>query len=473
MPPAARYSHLAVLGRGGMADVYLARSRGGELVALKRLRDASQLTEEYRVQLKREADISALLQHPNVVRFKDSGEDATGPYLALEYVEGVSAGALLRGVEAAGGPLELDGAYSLTADVAAGVAYAHGLDTASGRGVVHRDLSPGNVLVNLDGVARVADFGIARLADHTRLTSTGAVRGKLAYMAPELFHGDAASFASDCFALGCMAFELFTGVKPFRGVTDAELMNALLNGEPARLSALRPRVDPKVADWVQRSMAREPSARPTAEQLHSLATAALQGRKAEGERALAAWVKRLAPPVASQSAPEVAPPKPPSRRLVIIAAAACVALVSAGAAARWLRTSEPAAEPVAAVAPAPIAAPPEPEPQPQPEVAPEPAEPEPAAEPLAPPVARRRSAKVKAAPKALPKEGRLKVEVSPPAVVFVDGRRVGEAPLAPFSLPPGEHVVLVVNRAQGLSQSRSVGVRAGETTTVPMSLGPR
>lgn len=279
------YSVVRRLGNGGMADVFLARdsARGGRLVALKRLRTA---TPELVIHFTREARIGVQLVHPHVVQVEDAGIDAEGPYLVLEFVQGVSASTLMRFLTQQRSPVPVEHWQVLARDVAEGLHYAHSAPMQGGaRGVLHRDLSPDNVLVSDTGVAKLSDFGLAYMTEDTRLTNTGSVKGKVAYLAPELFESGAPSTASDVYALGVVLFRLASGMLPFRGNNDGELILNILHGERPRLSALRPDLPGPLADWVQQAIGQRREERPALETLLALLPAAPMG--AEPRRRLA------------------------------------------------------------------------------------------------------------------------------------------------------------------------------------------
>jgi len=258
-----RFTLVRRLGSGGMADVFLARdtSRGGRLVALKRLRGGQ--GPELVTHFTREARIGALLSHPNVVSVEDAGQDEEGLYLALEYVDGVSVSKLLRFFAQRRAALPVEQWSVLARDIASGLHYAHTFQVkGSASGVLHRDLSPDNVLVSREGVARLSDFGLAYVQGDTRLTRTGTVKGKVTYLAPELFESGAPSTASDIYALGVMLFRMAAGMSPFRGNNEGELILNILRGERPLLSALRPDLPAPVRTWVQQAISAPVSERP-------------------------------------------------------------------------------------------------------------------------------------------------------------------------------------------------------------------
>ncbi|MFP2899239.1 serine/threonine-protein kinase, partial [Corallococcus sp. 4LFB] len=195
---AGRYQLEQELGRGGMATVFLARDlRLSRRVAVKVMHPGmeARLTERFR----QEAEVVASLQHPNVLAVHDFGEDAVrGPFLVCEWVQGENLRELARRLA----PMPPEAVALL------GWELARALEAAHARGVVHRDVKPENVLVARGGPLKLADFGIAALADGARLTSTGAIIGSLAYMAPERIDTGAWSPASDVYAVGVVLFEL-------------------------------------------------------------------------------------------------------------------------------------------------------------------------------------------------------------------------------------------------------------------------
>jgi serine/threonine-protein kinase len=253
---AHRYRLHEQLGRGGMGVVWRARDeRLGRDVALKVLHSWVAEDPELRARFDREASALARLEHPNVVRLYDVLEDRKQTVLVLELVHG-------RGLHAiaAGRTLGWEEARRYCAAVAAGLAHAHA------RGVVHRDLTPSNVLVeNGTGRVVVTDFGLARLVrSSTSAPVSGVLAGTPEYWAPEQAAGEATGPATDLYALGCILFQLLTGGLPFQG--EDRLATGLRRAhEPApRLASVAPHVPPEAATLVDRLLARDPGARGTA-----------------------------------------------------------------------------------------------------------------------------------------------------------------------------------------------------------------
>ena len=206
---ANRYTLLEVLGSGGMALVYLARDKVLERdVALKVLREHYADDEEFVERFRREAKNAASLNHPNVVQIYDQGRAEDGTYfMAMEYVPG---GTLKEHI-AKRGSLEPSEAAGIASQVAEALALAHG------RGIVHRDIKPQNVLLTTSGEAKVADFGIARAASARTMTEANVVLGTAAYMSPEQVGGERVGPKSDLYSLGIVLYEMLTGALPLRG----------------------------------------------------------------------------------------------------------------------------------------------------------------------------------------------------------------------------------------------------------------
>jgi len=309
-----RFTLVRRLGSGGMADVFLARdtSRGGRLVALKRLRGGQE--PDLVTHFHREARIGALLSHPNVVSVEDAGQDEEGLYLALEYVDGVSVSKLLRFFAQRRAALPVEQWSVLARDIAAGLHYAHCVPVkGAASGVLHRDLSPDNVLVSREGVARLSDFGLAYVQGDTRLTRTGTVKGKVTYLAPELFEGGAPSIASDIYALGVMLFRMASGMAPFRGNNEGELILNILRGERPLLSALRPDLPGPLCAWVQQAIGAPIPERPELPALLKLlpeVAASAAPRAALAEAVASASEQEASRTATPQEGSRLAPPVP-------------------------------------------------------------------------------------------------------------------------------------------------------------------
>ncbi len=218
-----RYQVVSLLGQGAMGRVYLAQDPLlKRKVAIKVVAEGGTEQEHAMERFRREAEISARLNHPNIITVYDVGEDGSvGPFLAMEFVDGVSLAKLIR-------EKRLDGETILRLLLQA----AHALAAAAKADIVHRDVKPENILVSQDGRLKLMDFGIANQADQTRLTALGTVVGTPSYTAPELLMGGEATAATDRYALMVTAYECFTGTLPFVGETVGATLLKVVNEPP-------------------------------------------------------------------------------------------------------------------------------------------------------------------------------------------------------------------------------------------------
>ena len=259
-----RYELLGTLGRGGMATVYLGRTAGEagfqRLFAIKVLHPHLADDAEFVSMLLDEARIAARLHHPNVVPIVDLGTQGTIHYVVMEYVEGCSLSALLRKYRDSRPPRLI---IPIMLDALAGLHAAHTLldDDGAPLRLVHRDVSPQNILVGVDGTARITDFGIARAESRINTTRPGQVKGKIAYMSPEQIGGKALDLRSDIFSAGGMLWCALTGRKLFLGTSDAETMTNILDMPvpPASTMGLKP--PPAFDAACARALERDPTKR--------------------------------------------------------------------------------------------------------------------------------------------------------------------------------------------------------------------
>src|SRR4051794_2497954 len=249
---AGRYRLGAVLGEGGMSIVYEARDEHlRRTVALKILRPHYTADPDFLARFDREARAAASLSHPNIVAIHDSGADGDLHFIVMELVDGPSLADVLlerRSVAA-------DRAVAIAAQVAEGLAAAHR------RGLVHRDVKPGNILLDRRGRALIGDFGIAQAFGSTSLTTTGTILGSLPYLSPEQAAGEEATPLSDIYSLGIVLFEMLTGRRPFEGSSPAAVAVRRLHEDPPEPSMLEPGLPPGIDPIVLRALARAPSDR--------------------------------------------------------------------------------------------------------------------------------------------------------------------------------------------------------------------
>ncbi len=318
-----RYRLLGRLAWGGMAEILLARDLGSdELVVVKRILPQFASNREFVQLFIHEGRLGQRLKHPNLVRTLGSGQVHGSYYIALEYLRGGTAMALLRAATRRAMFLPLGLAVRVVADAARGLDCAHRATDHLGRPlhVVHRDVTPHNVLCCMDGPVKVLDFGIAKAASQLHRTRTGTIKGKLAYLAPEQVRSDTIDHRVDVFALGIVLYELLTMRPLFRGANDGETLDRVLNQEIVAPERIRRDVPPGLGAIALRALQRDRDRRlPTAAALaDSLeAVAEMECIDATPE-VVAAQVADLCPPRMLFDAPGREPdttpraPRPPS-----------------------------------------------------------------------------------------------------------------------------------------------------------------
>jgi serine/threonine-protein kinase len=284
LPASSRYRILAAIGSGGMATVFAGSLHGPNgferRVAIKRAHSRLLAEPGTRQMLLQEARIASRMEHPHVVGVRDVEEIDGEILLVMDYVEGASLAALL-----AGGHLPLRVAGRILLDVAIGLTAVH--DLAGGpesSPIVHRDVCPANILVGLDGSARLADFGIARATDWPHNTPAGTRRGKPAYMAPEYVLSGIATPKADVFALGIVAWETLTSERLFCSETALETMDRVLKRAIPAPSALASKVSPALDAAVLGALERDPWRRASAREFAVGLEVALRERDLVGTR---------------------------------------------------------------------------------------------------------------------------------------------------------------------------------------------
>ncbi|MCU0701793.1 MAG: serine/threonine protein kinase [Myxococcaceae bacterium] len=232
-----RYRVEKRLAVGGMGEVFLASHPGGRVV-LKALLPALERQPEAVEQFLSEARLAARLRHPNIVRVLESGSFEGRHVLSMEYVDGLSVAELLELARRTKRVVPWAVAARIVADAAAGLAHAHAAVDDAGQplGLVHRDVTPSNLLVGVDGHTRLIDFGIARAIDSEWRTATGVIKGKLSYVSPEQAGGAPATAASDQYALGLVLHELLEGARGLRAENDVLLLQKVLAGSVEALT---------------------------------------------------------------------------------------------------------------------------------------------------------------------------------------------------------------------------------------------
>ncbi|MDI3286045.1 serine/threonine-protein kinase [Polyangium sp. 15x6] len=264
-----RYELLKVIGRGGFAAVWRARTVGPggfeRLAAIKVMQPARASLKRFQDMLLDEARLVARIQHPNVAQIWDVGEDPRSLYFVMELVDGASLDELRYRAEAEGNVLPIRAVFRVLADVCGGLHAAHELaQEGAPLGLVHRDVSPQNILVSRLGIGKLIDFGIAKAKERLAAdTTTGFIKGKISYMAPEQARSEDLDRRADVWAIGAVAFDLVEGHPPFEGQTEVGRLAALVGPAPA--PALHERVPAPLRAVVDRALRKDPNERlPTA-----------------------------------------------------------------------------------------------------------------------------------------------------------------------------------------------------------------
>ena len=469
-----RYELVRRVGKGGMGEVYLATLEPvpgvKKLAALKLLREVGLEAGDERG-FAAEARLGASITHPNVVQLLDAGVEDEVPWIAMEFVAGLSLHELLAVARNAGSGLPPWVSARIIADACAGVHAVHEAKNERGEplGIVHRDVTPHNVLVSWDGSVKITDFGVARSTLQATVTQTGTVKGKLSYMAPEQAAGSRVDRRVDVFALGVLLWEALAGQKLFKGGSPTETLARVLRCEVPPLSEAAPSAPAELGPIVARALKSDPAARfSTARDLGRAIESAMRGAGVDvGPSEVADVIESLVPErvreheawlreheAESVTVVTAAPVRRPSR-LPLALSLGALASIAAGAAI-WL-SNRPEPPPPLALGAAPLG-----ERVAAIRIAAAPAPP-PSATPAAP------AASAAPAPAAVVKreQGTLHVGSTPVwSSVTVDGRSVGATPIAGLRIEAGTHVVEA--RAQGKppGQRRVVRVPANGSARV-------
>lgn len=524
-----KYRLIEPLATGGMAEVWRAEVAGAEgvvkEVALKLVRGEYEADSEFVRMFVQEARLAARLGHGNVVQVFEFDQVDGRYYIAMELVRGRHLGRVMERARERGVRIGVPRAVHVAAEVARALAYAHRLSDA-GRplGLVHRDVSPHNVLVSLEGEVKLADFGIARAMNLAEATAPGTIKGKAAYMAPEQARGAAVDARADVFSLGVVLWELCTGRRLFARESEAAAIAAVLSPEPVSPpSAWNEEVPPDLDRAVLGALEKDPERRTASAQdlATALSSVLLRVTRSPEDADLRGLMHRLfpeagAPPVPAEptrvrpvplaAEPVAEPtrrtpaeesetrtaPEPPRRRVparavaaagvVLAAAAAGIALLRAGAPARpQARSAAP--DPPAEVAggdppspareapfsPAAVGARGVPEAETGAADAPPARRPEGAGPVEGPDVEAEGRA-----PRAAKEYGTLKVISTPWGRLIVDGKRLGDTP-RDVVLPAGWHRVVVSSPNPGKfdSAAKDVEVKPGKVSTLNVVLKAR
>jgi TonB family protein len=346
-----QYTLLERIAAGGMAEVWKARMRGVEgfqkTVAIKRILSHMTDNAEFIGMFIDEAKLAAQLTHPNIVHIYDLGKIGRDYYIAMEYVEGKDLRSLLNVGRRKGMPLPLELGLMIAARLASALDYAHRKRDFEDRemGLVHRDVSPQNVLLTYDGDVKLCDFGIAKAVSKAGQTQIGALKGKLQYMSPEQAWGRPVDARSDLFSLGAVLFEMATGERLFAGDSEISVLESVRQGKTRSPRQVNPSIPREVDEIVTRALVVDPGDRfQTADEMKRRLGAAISAlAPSVGPTDLAAYIQRVLEPEPAERPADEAPPAP-----VPIPAAKTAAPVAAAPVVPFPSEPEP---PVEAVAP--------------------------------------------------------------------------------------------------------------------------
>ncbi|MEM6290155.1 MAG: protein kinase [Myxococcota bacterium] len=258
------YRPLFKLDSGGMAEVYVAEAESvagfTKKVAIKRILPALLKEERFVRMFLDEARLSLNFNHANIVSVFDIGKSANAYFIVMEYVEGTNLKYILQYMAKQRRALPIPLAVWVLNEILKGLDYAHELrdpESGSGLGIVHRDISPPNILVSWNGEVKLTDFGLAKASTQLESTDPGVVKGKFAYLAPEAAHGQEVDHRADIFAVGILAFEMLTGQRLFLADTDYDTVENVRKAEIPSMRAINPDIPPELEEIVRNSLARD------------------------------------------------------------------------------------------------------------------------------------------------------------------------------------------------------------------------
>jgi len=292
------------LARGGMAEIYLARTSGPsgfeKLVVLKKILGKFADKPRYVQLFLEEAKLAASLDHPAIAQVYDIGMVDGSYFFAMEHLHGQDVRSILHRAWRIGERLPIEHAVQIARHVASALHFAHEKRRSDGTllGLVHRDVSPSNILVTYDGATKLLDFGVAKTAASTVKTRTGALKGKISYMSPEQARGAPLDRRSDIFSLGIVLWEMVTTQRLYRADNDLATLQLIIHQPPPPPSQVRPECPPELERIALRALAQDPDARyPTAEQLVlELDELAREHKLKQSPHALAATLGQLFSP---------------------------------------------------------------------------------------------------------------------------------------------------------------------------------
>ncbi len=261
------YEILGKLARGGMAELFLAKTHGPEgfekLVVIKKILPHYAANPKFVKLFLDEARLAAGLDHPHIAHVYDMGTVEGNYFFAMEYVHGKDVRTTMRRTTAAERKFPIEHAVLIARNTAEALHYAHERRRVDGSllGIVHRDVSPSNILISYDGTVKLVDFGVAKAASNSAKTRTGTLKGKISYMSPEQAKGAPVDRRSDVFALGIVLWEMVTSCRLFRTENDLATIQMIINSKPQPPTELRPECPPELERIIIKALAADPTTR--------------------------------------------------------------------------------------------------------------------------------------------------------------------------------------------------------------------
>jgi eukaryotic-like serine/threonine-protein kinase len=262
-----RYRVIKRLASGGMAEVFVAESAGIEgfkkQVAIKRVLPQLSKKEQFIAMFLDEARLSAHLSHSNVVSVFDIGVGDGTYFIVMEYVDGADLKAVMDHFKKTQSPIPVEAAVYIATRICQGLAYAHELKTGDGKPlqIIHRDITPANVLITRYGEVKIVDFGLAKASSQLAASDAGVIKGKFGYLAPETVLEKPVDKRVDVFAVGIILWEMLAGKRLFLGETDFQTVRLVRDAVIPPLPSINPAVTPELDEIVRRGLARDPEAR--------------------------------------------------------------------------------------------------------------------------------------------------------------------------------------------------------------------
>jgi len=321
----SRYTILRKITDGGTAEIFLAKQHGAQgfekTVVLKRIFTTFYADPQFRHMLRDEAHVAMSLNHSNIVQVLDLGESDGRYFLALELVDGWTLDRILKRSKAAGVPIPPALALYITAEVCRALGYAHAKKRGDGKplGIVHRDVSPHNVMMSAEGEVKLTDFGIAKAQNKTEKSLGNLIKGKVAFMSPEQASGGELDGRSDLFSVGTMLYTMITRRHPFDAPTDYETLMLVKNGDFLPPETARPGLNPELYRVIRKAMGKTADARyqKAEEMLVDVEQVMRVAFRPVGQTELQRWLTDLSAKDGVPTLTREAPPEPPASRSTV------------------------------------------------------------------------------------------------------------------------------------------------------------